>query len=180
MNETEKQMMLQLMKEFYSFMKSSAGKMNFENNTLWEEIVNLDQECGNYREVLVEIYFSDGRYIQLHNRSFESLINNRYCGDDIQLIPDENGQRFLSMGGLRTCTYEVYVPMVSVSYDDPEMGQTLTSFPISSVSRISHSTKKVKWCEKWRKLSPEAMKLYETIFRNSREKYLSEQAEKKK
>ena len=180
MNETEKQMMLQLMNEFYSFMKGSAGKMNFENNTIWEEIVNLDQECGNYREVFVEIYFSDGRYIQLHNRSFESLINNRYCGDDIQLIPDENGQRFLSMGGLRTCTYEIYVPMVSVSYDDPEMGQTLTSFPISSVSRISRSTKKVKWCEKWRKLSPEDMKLHETIFRNFREKYLSEQSEKKK
>ena len=88
MNETEKQMMLQLMKEFYSFMKSSAGKMNFENNTLWEEIVNLDQECGNYREVLVEIYFSDGRYIQLHNRSFESLINNSCGGDDVQFIPD--------------------------------------------------------------------------------------------
>lgn len=180
MNEIEKQMMLQLMNDVYSFMEGSAGKMNFENNTLWEEIVNLEQECGNYREVVVEIYFTDGKYIQLHNRSFESLINNRYCGDDIQLIPDENGQRFLSMGGLGTCTYEIYVPMVSVSYDYPEMGQTLTSFPISSVSRISHSTKKVKWCEKWRKLSPEDMKLYETIFRNSREKYLSEQAEKKK
>lgn len=180
MNETEKQMMLQLMNEFYSFMKGSVGKMNFENNTLYEEIVNLDHGCSNYREVVVEIYFTDGKYIQLHNRSFESLINNKYCGDDIQLIPDENGQRFLSMRGLGTCTYEVYVPMVSVSYDDPEMGQTLTSFPISSVSRISHSLKKVKWCEKWRKLSPGDMKLHETIFRNFQEKYLSEQAEKKK
>ena len=53
------------MNEFYSFMKGSAGKMNFENNTLWEEIVNLDQECGNYREVVVEIYFTDRKYIQL-------------------------------------------------------------------------------------------------------------------
>ena len=106
MNEIEKQMMLQLMNDVYSFMKAAAGKMDFENNTLWEEIVNLDQECGNYREVVVEIYFTDGKYIQLHNRSFESLINNRYYGDDIQLIPDENGQRFLSLGGLGTCTYE--------------------------------------------------------------------------
>lgn len=48
MNEIEKQMMLQLMNDVYSFMEGSAGKMNFENNTLWEEIVNLDQECGNY------------------------------------------------------------------------------------------------------------------------------------
>ena len=76
MNETEKQLILQQLDELYWFMKDSAGKMDFKNKTLWDQITDLDQESGDYCEVMAEIFFSDGRYIELHNRSFESLINN--------------------------------------------------------------------------------------------------------
>lgn len=75
------------------------------------------------------------------------------------------------------CIYDVYHPMVRIKYDDPETGRTETEFPISSVVRISHYSKKVKWREKWRKLGPEMGKLHECMFRNFREKYLRDHPE---
>lgn len=179
MNEIEKQMMLQKLKSVYCFMIDSSGKMDFENKTLWDQITDLDQESGDYREVIVEIYFTDGKYIQLHNRSFESVINNDYSGDDI-LLTQINDDRLLNLLNERGAYYnEVYSPVVSVWYNDPETEATRTTFPISSVARISVSDKKVKWSEKWRKLSPENVKVREATFRNFRENYLSEHAEKK-
>lgn len=179
MNEIEKQMMLQKLKSVYWFMIDSSGKMDFENKTLWDQITDLDQENGDYRDVIVEIYFTDGKYIQLHNRSFKSLINNDYSGDDIRLTRI-NDERLLNLlNGMGVCNNDVYSPVVSVWYNDPETGITNTTFPISSVARISVCDKKVKWSEEWRKLSSEKVKLHETIFRNFRERYLSEHAEKK-
>lgn len=179
MNEIERQMMLQQLKEIYWFMRNSAGKMDFNNATLWDEVTDLDQESGDYREVIVEIYFSDGRFIQLHNCCFESLINNTYSGDEVRLLRMNNNQLLDSLTEMGLCNYDVYSPMVSAWYNDPELGRVETCFPISSVVRISYSFKKVKWSEKWRTLSPAKVKLHETIFRNLREKYLSEHAEKK-
>lgn len=66
--------MLQQLKSVYWLMMDSSGKMDFANETLWDEITDLDQNSGDYQEVVVEIYFTDGRFIKLHNRSFESLI----------------------------------------------------------------------------------------------------------
>lgn len=179
MDETEKQMMLHELDELCWFMKDTAGKMDFENKTLWDQITDLDQESGDYCEVTAEIFFNDGRYIELHNRSFESLINNSYSGDEIRLQRMENAQLLDSLLDMGVNQGDVFLTAVNLRYDDPETGSTRTCFPISSVVRISHSFKKVKWSEKWRMLSPDKVRLHETIFRNLREKYLSKQAEKK-
>jgi hypothetical protein len=75
------------------------------------------------------------------------------------------------------CIRDVYSPIVSITYDDPETGRTATDFPISSVVRIACYRKKVKWSERWRTLSPEKGKLHELMFRNFREKYLRDHPE---
>ena len=85
MDKISEQLMLQQFKSVYRRMMDSSGKMEFANKTLWDEITDLDQDSGDYREEVVEIYFTDGRFIQLHNRSFESLIEGTYLGDDIFL-----------------------------------------------------------------------------------------------
>lgn len=172
-------MMLQQLKSVYWLMMDSSGKMDFANKTLWDEITDLDQDSGDYQEVVVEIYFTDGRFIKLHNRSFESLINNSYSGDTLLLLRMNDDKLLQAVAEQGVCIRDVYRPIVSITYDDPETGRTATDFPISSVVRISHSFKKVKWSEEWRKFSSEKVKLHETIFRNLREKYLSEHAEKK-
>ena len=172
MNKIAEQLMLQQLKSVYWQMMDSSGKMDFANKTLWDEITDLDQDSGDYREEVVEIYFTDGRFIQLHNRSFESLINNSYSGDDIQLLQMDDEKLFDAVVDSGACIYDVYHPIVRIKYDDPETGRTETEFPISSVVRISHYSKKVKWGKEWAKLHPEKIKLCERLFQNSREKYL--------
>lgn len=165
-------MMLQHFKSIYWLMRDSSGKMDFANKTLWDEITDLDQDSGDYREEVVEIYFTDGRFIKLYNRSFESLINNTYSGDDIYLLPMNNEKLLEAVTECGACTYDIYLPMVRIRYNDPETGRTETEFPLSSVVRITSYSKKVKWSEKWAKLSSEKVKLHELMFRNFREKYL--------
>ena len=172
MNKIAEQLMLQQLKSVYWQMMDSSGKMDFANKTLWDEITDLDQDSGDYREEVVEIYFTYGRFIQLHNRSFESLINNSYSGDDIQLLQMDDEKLFDAVVDSGACIYDVYHPIVRIKYDDPETGRTETEFPISSVVRISHYSKKVKWGKEWAKLHPEKIKLCERLFQNSREKYL--------
>ena len=164
--------MLKQLKSVYWLMMDSSGKMDFANKTLWDEITDLDQNSGDYQEVVVEIYFTDGRFIKLHNRSFESLINNSYSGDDIQLLLMDDEKLLNAAVEHGVCIYDVYHPIVRIKYDDPETGRTETEFPISSVVRISHYSKKVKWGKEWAKLNPEKIKLCERLFQNSREKYL--------
>ena len=164
--------MLQRLKSVYWQMMDSSGKMDFANKTLWDEITDLDQDSGDYQEEVVEIYFTDGRFIKLHNRSFESLINNSYSGDDIQLLLMDDEKLLNAAVEHGVCIYDVYHPIVRIKYDDPETGRTETEFPISSVVRISHYSKKVKWGKEWAKLHPEKIKLCERLFQNSREKYL--------
>ena len=177
MNKIAEQLMLQQLKSVYWQMMDSSGKMDFANKTLWDEITDLDQDSGDYREEVVEIYFTDGRFIQLHNRSFESLINNSYSGDDIQLLQMDDEKLFDAVVDSGACIYDVYHPIVRIKYDDPETGRTETEFPISSVVRISHYSKKVKWGKEWAKLHPEKIKLCESLFQNSREKYLRDHPE---
>ena len=169
--------MLQRLKSVYRQMMDSSGKLDFTNKTLWDEITDLDQNSGDYQEVVVEIYFTDGRFIKLHNRSFESLINNSYSGDDIQLLLMDDEQLLNAAVEHGVFIHDVYHPIVRIKYDDPETGRTETEFPISSVVRISHYSKKVKWGKEWAKLHPEKIKLCERLFQNSREKYLRDHPE---
>ena len=169
--------MLQRLKSVYRLMMDSSGKMDFAKKTLWDEITDLDQDSGDYQEEVVEIYFTDGRFIQLHNRSFESLINNSYSGDDIQLLLMNDEKLFDAVVDSGACISDTYLQMVRIRYNDPETGRTETEFPISSVVRISHYSKKVKWCKEWAKLHPEKIKLCERLFQNSREKYLRDHPE---
>ena len=169
--------MLQRLKSVYRLMMDSSGKMDFAKKTLWDDITDLDQDSGDYQEEVVEIYFTDGRFIQLHNRSFESLINNSYSGDDIQLLLMNDEKLFDAVVDSGACISDTYLQMVRIRYNDPETGRTETEFPISSVVRISHYSKKVKWCKEWAKLHPEKIKLCERLFQNSREKYLRDHPE---
>ena len=171
MDKISEQLMLQRLKSVYRQMMDSSGKMDFANKTLWDEITDLDQDSGDYREEVVEIYFTDGRFIQLHNRSFESLINNSYSGDDIQLLLMNDEKLFDAVVDSGACIYDTYLPIVRIRYNDPETGRTETEFPISSVVRISYYSKKVKWGKEWAKLHPDKIKLCERLFQNSREKY---------
>ena len=164
--------MLQRLKSVYRQMMDSSGKMDFAKKTLWDEITDLDQDSGYYREEVVEIYFTDGRFIQLHNRSFESLIEDTYLGDDIYLQQMNDEKLFDAVVDSGACISDTYLQMVRIRYNDPETGRTETEFPISSVVRISHFSKKVKWCKEWAKLHPDKIKLCERLFQNSREKYL--------
>ena len=177
MNKIAEQLMLQQLKSVYWLMMDSSGKMDFANKTLWDEITDLDQDSGDYREEVVEIYFTDGRFIQLHNRSFESLIEDTYLGDDIFLQQMNDEKLFDAVVDSGAYIYDTRLPMVLIRYNDPETGRTETEFPISSVVRISHYSKKVKWGKEWAKLHPEKIKLCERLFQNSREKYLRDHPE---
>lgn len=177
MNKIAEQLMLQRLKSVYRQMMDSSGKLDFTNKTLWDEITDLDQDSGDYQEEVVEIYFTDGRFIQLHNRSFESLINNSYSGDDIQLLLMNDEKLFDAVLDSGAYISDTYLQMVRIRYNDPETGRTETEFPISSVVRISHYSKKVKWGKEWAKLHPEKIKLCERLFQNSREKYLRDHPE---
>ena len=169
--------MLQRLKSVYRLMMDSSGNMDFAKKTLWDEITDLDQDSGYYREEVVEIYFTDGRFIQLHNRSFESLIEDTYLGDDIYLQQMNDEKLFNAVVDSGACISDTYLQMVRIRYNDPETGRTETEFPISSVVRISHFSKKVKWCKEWAKLHPDKIKLCERLFQNSREKYLRDHPE---
>ena len=169
--------MLQRLKSVYRLMMDSSGNMDFAKKTLWDEITDLDQDSGYYREEVVEIYFTDGRFIQLHNRSFESLIEDTYLGDDIYLQQMNDEKLFNAVVDSGACISDTYLQMVRIRYNDPATARTETEFPISSVVRISHYSKKVKWCKEWAKLHPEKIKLCERLFQNSREKYLRDHPE---
>ena len=177
MNKIAEQLMLQQFKSVYWLMMDSSGKMDFANKTLWDEITDLEQDSCDYREEVVEIYFTDGRFIQLHNRSFESLINNSYSGDDIQLLLMNDEKLFDAVLDSGAYISDTHLPMVRIRYNDPETGRTETEFPMSSVVRVSHYSKKVKWGNEWAKLHPEKIKLCERLFQNSREKYLRDHPE---
>ena len=177
MDKISEQLMLQRLKSVYRLMKDSSGKMDFANKTIWDEINDLDQDSGDYQEEVVEIYFTDGRFIQLHNRSFESLINNSYSGDDIQLLLMNDEKLFDAVLDSGAYICDTHIPVVRIRYNDPETGRTETEFPMSSVVRISHYSKKVRWGKEWAKLHPDKIKLCERLFQNSREKYLRDHPE---
>ena len=97
------------------------------------------------------------------------------CG--VWMLPMNDDKLLQAVAEQGVCIRDVYRPIVSITYDDPETGRTVTDFPISSVVRIACYRKKVKWSERWRTLSPEMGKLHELMFRNFREKYLRDHPE---
>ena len=104
-----------------------------EYGSLEEQINSLNQDSGDFYEVIVEIHFNNGRYITLHNQAFDTLVQDSYMGDEIDATSKDT--------------------VIGVTYTDPETDDTLMVIPISSICYISSYTKEVKWQERWDTLS---------------------------
>ena len=65
-------------------MQNSAPGFDVEEyRSLEEQIKSLNQESGDFYEVIIEIHFNNGRFIILHNQAFETLVQDSYIGDEI-------------------------------------------------------------------------------------------------
>ena len=104
-----------------------------EYGSLEEQIKSLNQDSGDFYEVIVEIHFNNGRYITLHNQAFDTLVQDSYMGDEIDATSKDT--------------------VIGVTYTDPETDDTLMVIPISSICYTSSYTKEVKWQERWDALS---------------------------
>ena len=104
-----------------------------EYGSLEEQIKSLNQDSGDFYEVIVEIHFNNGRYITLHNQAFDTLVQDSYMGDEIDATSKDT--------------------VIGVTYTDPETDYTLMIIPVSSICYFSGYTKEVKWQERWDALS---------------------------
>ena len=104
-----------------------------EYGSLEEQIKSLNQDSGDFYEVIVEIHFNNGRYITLHNQAFDTLVQDSYMGDEIDATSKDT--------------------VIRVTYTDPETDYTMMAIPISSICYTSSYTKEVKWQERWDTLS---------------------------
>ena len=104
-----------------------------EYGSLEEQINSLNQDSGDFYEVIVEIHFNNGRYITLHNQAFDTLVQDSYIGDEIDATSKDT--------------------VIRVTYTDPETDYTMMAIPISSICYTSSYTKEVKWQERWDALS---------------------------
>ena len=104
-----------------------------EYGSLEEQIKSLNQDSGDFYEVIVEIHFNNGRYITLHNQAFDTLVQDSYMGDEIDATSKDT--------------------VIRVTYTDPETDYTTMAIPISSICYTSSYTKEVKWQERWDALS---------------------------
>ena len=104
-----------------------------EYGSLEEQINSLNQDSGDFYEVIVEIHFNNGRYITLHNQAFDTLVQDSYMGDEIDATSKDT--------------------VIRVTYTDPETDYTMMAIPISSICYTSSYTKEVKWQERWDALS---------------------------
>ena len=104
-----------------------------EYGSLEEQIKSLNQDSGDFYEVIVEIHFNNGRYITLHNQAFDTLVQDSYMGDEIDATSKDT--------------------VIRVTYTDPETDYTMMAIPISSICYTSSYTKEVKWQERWDALS---------------------------
>ena len=93
----------------------------------------LNQDSGDFYEVIVEIHFNIGRYITLHNQAFDTLVQDSYIGDEIDATSQDT--------------------VIGVTYTDPETDYTDVVIPISSICYIAHYTQEIKWQERWDVLS---------------------------
>ena len=104
-----------------------------EYGSLEEQIKSLNQDSGDFYEVIVEIHFNNGRYITLHNQAFDTLVQDSYMGDEIDATSKDT--------------------VIGVTYTDPETDDTLMVIPISSICYISSYNQEIKWQERWDALS---------------------------
>ena len=89
-----------------------------EYGSLEEQIKSLNQDSGDFYEVIIEIHFNNGRYITLHNQAFDTLVQDSYMGDEIDATSQDT--------------------VIGVTYTDPETGYTNMVIPISSICYVSY------------------------------------------
>ena len=134
MTEHEQYELLLELKDLAEWMQDSAPCFDVkEYGSLEEQIKSLNQDSGDFYEVIVEIHFNNGRYITLHNQAFDTLVQDSYMGDEIDATSKDT--------------------VIRVTYTDPETDYTMMAIPISSICYTSSYTKEIKWQERWDALS---------------------------
>lgn len=122
------------LKDLAEWMQNSAPNFDVkEYGSLEEQIKSLNQDSGDFYEVIIEIHFNNGRYITLHNQAFETLVQDSYIGDEIDATSKDT--------------------VIGVTYIDPTTDYTQMVIPISSICYISAYTQEIKWQERWDALS---------------------------
>lgn len=122
------------LKDLAEWMENSAPNFDVkEYGSLEEQIKSLNQDSGDFYEVIIEIHFNNGRYITLHNQAFETLVQDSYIGDEIDATSKDT--------------------VIGVTYIDSETDYTQMVIPISSICYISAYTQEIKWQERWDALS---------------------------
>ena len=134
MTEQEQYELLAELKDLAEWMQDSAPCFDVkEYGSLEEQIKSLNQDSGDFYEVIVEIHFNNGRYITLHNQAFDTLVQDSYMGDEIDATSKDT--------------------VIRVTYTDPETDYTMMAIPISSICYTSSYTQEIKWQERWDTLS---------------------------
>ena len=134
MTEQEQYELLAELKDLAEWMQNSAPCFDVkEYGSLEEQIKSLNQDSGDFYEVIIEIHFNNGRYITLHNKAFDTLVQDSYIGDEIDATSKDTAIR--------------------VTYTDPETDDTNMLIPLSSICYISYYTQEIKWQERWDTLS---------------------------
>lgn len=122
------------LKDLAEWMQNSAPNFDVkEYGSLEEQIKSLNQDSGDFYEVIIEIHFNNGRYITLHNQAFETLVQDSYIGDEIDATSKDT--------------------VIGVTYIDSETDYTQMVIPISSICYIPAYTQEIKWQERWDALS---------------------------
>ena len=134
MTEQEQNELLLELRDLAEWMQDSAPCFDVkEYGSLEEQIKSLNQDSGDFYEVIVEIHFNNGRYITLHNQAFDTLVQDSYMGDEIDATSKDT--------------------VIRVTYTDPETDYTIMAIPISSICYTSSYTQEIKWQERWDTLS---------------------------
>ena len=134
MTEQEQYERLSELKDLAEWMQDSAPCFDVkEYESLEEQIKSLNQDTGDFYEVIVEIHFNNGRYITLHNQAFDTLVQDSYMGDEIDATSKDT--------------------VIGVTYTDPETDDMNMLIPISSICYISYYTQEINWKERWDTLS---------------------------
>lgn len=145
MTEKEQYELLLELKYLAEWMQNSAPGFDVEEyRSLEEQIKSLNQESGDFYEVIIEIHFNNGRYITLHNQAFETLVQDSYIGDEIDATSKDT--------------------VIGVTYIDSETDYTQMVIPISSLCYISAYTQEIKWQERWDALSKDKKDDYIAAF----------------
>ena len=134
MTEQEQNELLLELRDLAEWMQDSAPCFDVkEYGSLEEQIKSLNQDSGDFYEVIIEIHFNNGRYITLHNQAFDTLVQDSYMGDEIDATSKDT--------------------VIRVTYTDPETDYTMMAIPISSICYTSSYTQEIKWQERWDALS---------------------------